>query len=197
MKQFLGLTLFALAIICLTSFANRSYLNDTNQFLLQKKSKPVGISIVLYRVGKADKIDELSNVEKQMDKSKSVNLYKITEDLGIIFMNTDDPYSDMEALPYIMLFGNYVEKQVGHRVINGFVSTQQVGTICEWIKKNKIEHFEGFSKIYDNLSKEAKQALEDIGAGDKKELFEGYAKPLTQFYFDALKDKNSVVICGE
>lgn len=157
----------------------------------------MGISIVLYRVGKSDKIEDLSNLEKQIDKSKSVNLYKITQDLGIIFMNTADPYSDTAALPYKMLFGTYVEKQIGDRVINGFVSTTEVATVCDWIKKHKIDNFEGFLKMYGSLSKEAKLELEDIGADDAKNLFNGYVQPLTQFYFAALKDSNSIVICGE
>ena len=159
----------------------------------------MGISIILYRVDKADKIDDLSNLEKQMDKSKSVNLYKITEDLGIIFMNTANPYSDTEALPYKILFGNYVEKEIDYRIINGFVSTTEVVTICDWIKKQNIDNYEGFETMFDNLSGEAKQALEDIGicADNMKGLFDGYVQPLTQFYFSALKDKNSIVLCGE
>jgi hypothetical protein len=159
----------------------------------------LGISIVLYRADKADKIDDLSDLEKQMDKSKSVNLYKITEDLGIIFMNTANPYSDTTALPYKILFGNYVEKEIDYRVINGFLSTKEVVTICDWIKKHNIDIYEGFETMFDNLSKEAKQALEDIGVGadEKKGLFEAYVQPLTQFYFSALKDKNSILLCGE
>jgi len=159
----------------------------------------LGISIVLYRADKADKIDDLSNLEKQMDKSKSVNLYKITEDLGIIFMNTANPYSDTAALPYKILFGNYVEKEIVYRVINGFLSTTEVVTICDWIKKHNIDSYEGFETMFDNLSKEAKQALEDIGvsADEKKGLFDAYVQPLTQFYFSALKDKNSILLCGE
>ena len=51
--------------------------------------------------------------------------------------------------------------------------------------------------MYDALSQEAKQELEDIGSGDKKSLFEGYVQPLTEFYFAALKDNNAIVICGE
>ena len=51
--------------------------------------------------------------------------------------------------------------------------------------------------MYDNLSVEAKKELEDIGADDKEPLFEGYVQPVTQFYFAALQDKNSIVICGE
>ena len=196
-KIYFRLALLTFTSIILTAFVIHSEFHDSNKIIIHKKNQTVGISIVLYRVNKADKIEDLFNLEKQMNKSKSINLYKSTEDLSIIFMNTAEPYSHTKDLPYQMLYGNYVEKQIDERVINGFVSTHQVISICEWIKKNKVESFEGFSRMYDNLSKEAKQALEDIGADDKKGLFEGYVKPLTEFYFAALNDNNSIVICGE
>jgi len=169
------------------------------QFHHLQNNQALGISIVLYRTDKADKIDDLSNLEKQMDKSKSVNLYKITEDLGIIFMNTANPYNDTAALPYKILFGNCVEKEVDYRVINGFLSPTEVVAICDWIKKHNIDNYKGFETMFDNLSKEAKKALEDIGVGadEKKGLFDAYVQPLTQFYFATLKDNNSIVICGE
>lgn len=197
MKQFYYAVLSISTIIGGTAFDSLLPVGNTNQFHQHKKPQPLGISIVLYRVEKAAQVEDLSGLEKQMDKSKSVNLYKITQDLGIIFMNTADPYADTTALPYKMLFGNYVERQVGDRMINGFVSTTEVATICNWIRNHKMDSFEGFSKMYDRLSPEAKKELEDIGADDKKHLFDGYAHPLTQFYFAALKDNNSIVICGE
>jgi hypothetical protein len=112
-------------------------------------------------------------------------------------MNTVDPFSETSALPYKMLFGSFVELEAGDRIVNGFNSTTEVAKICEWIQKNKIDSFEGFSKLYDSLSTAAKQELEDIGADDKKSIFEGYVRPLTQFYFSARNDMNSIVICGE
>jgi hypothetical protein len=197
MRHLLNFTLTVLTIIALTAFTTSSQLDRPNKFHQNNKLQPMGVSIVLYRVGKADRIEDLYNLDKQMDKSKSINLYKITQDLGIIFMNTVDPYNDTAAIPFKLLYGTYVEKQVDDRIVNGFVSTLEVATICDWIKKHKIDHFEGFSKMYDSLSKEAKTELEDIGADDKKSLFTGYVQPLTQFYFAAFKDKNSIVICGE
>jgi hypothetical protein len=179
------------------AFTSTTYLDAINSFDHHSKTQPLGISIVLYRVGKADKIEELSNLDRQMDKSRSVDLYKITQDLGIIFMNTANPYRNTDALPYKMLFGNYVEKQVGDKTINGFVPVSEVAAICDWIKKHRIDTFQGFERMYDSLSEEAKLELEDIGADGKKPLFDGYVQPLTQFYFAALKEKNSIVICGE
>jgi hypothetical protein len=49
----------------LTSFSNQSHLDTTKSFNHIIKQKTLGISIVLYRVGKADKIEELSNLEMQ------------------------------------------------------------------------------------------------------------------------------------
>ncbi|MCU0336011.1 MAG: hypothetical protein MUF62_13385, partial [Chitinophagaceae bacterium] len=63
----------------------------------------MGVSIVLYQMAPAASIQTLSAAAVQIDPSKSINLYKMTEDLGIIFMNTEDPYNDTEALPYQML----------------------------------------------------------------------------------------------
>ena len=159
--------------------------------------KKFGISIVLYRVPGAGKIDELPDLERYLDKSTSVNLYKITQDLGIIFMNTNEPYNNTTTIPYRLLFGNYVEKKMGYRTAYGFVSITEVATICDWIKKHRIDSFDGFSKMYDHLSKEAKKELIDIGADDKKGLYQGYVKPLTQFYFAALANRNSIVFCAE
>jgi hypothetical protein len=157
----------------------------------------MGVSIVLYRVNTAENIDSLVDISNQMDTTKSVDLYKIEQDLSLIFLNTTEPYDDKSTIPYKMLFGNYVFKEVDGRIIGGFVPTSEVSLICNWIKDNQIDTYEGFSKIYDGTSSEVKQELEDIGADDKAGLFDGYVKPLTDFYFDALKDKNSIVICGE
>jgi hypothetical protein len=50
-----------------------------------------------------------------------------------------------------MLFGTYVSKPIGDRVVTGFISTSEVVTTGGWIKKNKIESFEGFSKMVSRL----------------------------------------------
>ena len=157
----------------------------------------MGISIVLYRVNTVEHVADLVDIPKQMDGTKSVDLYKITHDLGIIFLNTTDPYEDETAIPFKMLLGNYVDIETDRGVINGFIPTSEVAIICNWIKDHQINTFEGFSKMYDGTSDEVKEELDDIGADDKAGLFEGYVKPLTDFYFDALTDKNAVVICGE
>jgi len=157
----------------------------------------LSVRIVLYRVSTAEDISDLANLAQQIQPSKSVDLYKITEDLGIIFMNTTEPFDNTDALPYKALFGNHVNVAAGLKTIGGFLPTSEVSKICDWIKTNTIDHFEGFSKMYDSLSEEAKQQLVEIGADDKKALFEGYVNPLTQFYFAALKDHNSIIVCGE
>lgn len=157
----------------------------------------MGISVVLYRVKQAEHISDLSNITAQMDRSKSVNLYKVTQDLGLIFMNSTDPYADEIELPYKMLFGNYVDIQAGDKLINGFVPTSEVAAICNWIFVKKLLRFQGFAKIYNQLNNESINELVSIGADDIGYLYANYVFPLTQFYFDALHEKQSVVICGE
>lgn len=194
MKHFRSLTFALLIVFLFSSFANKE---REYEFYNYKKNKPLGVSIVLYRVNAAKKLDDLNNLETQFSNEKSVNLYKITEDLGIIFMNTPNPYNHDTSIPYKMLFGNYVEKKVGYRVVNGFMSNLEIASICKWIAANKINNYEGFQRMYNNISKEAKKALEQISAEDSKSLFIGYVEPLTKFYFSALKGKNSVVFCAE
>jgi hypothetical protein len=50
--------------------------------------------------------------------------------------------------------------------------------------------------MYDGLSFETKQRLEEIGGLGKKELYMS-VELLTKLYFDAEKNKNSIIIVGE
>ena len=157
----------------------------------------MGISIVLYRVATANEFEELKNLTSQIDPSKSVNLYQVTQDLGIIFMNTANPYRNTMTVQYRMLYGKYLDEKAGNRIINGFVSSKEIISICEWIRNTKVDTYDGFSQMYDNLSKDALQELIEIGADDKESLFSAYIQPLTLFYLSALEEKNSIIICGE
>jgi hypothetical protein len=152
---------------------------------------------VLYRVKSASRIEQLTDLSKIMDKRKSVNLYKITQDLGIIFFNKPNPYADTAAIAYKIFYGHFVEKQVPFGTVNGFLPSQEVAAICNWLKSNKLDSFQGFSKMYDKLSSASKKELFDIGADTKEGLYNGYVAPLFKFYFDALRDNNSIVFCGE
>lgn len=159
----------------------------------------MGISINLYRVSPAEKIEDLKTIDLELEKSSEakVNLYKMTEDLALIFLDEPDPFRDLKTIPYKMLFGNGNQQVPGHPEIGGFIPSSEVRAITEWIGQNKMTDFEGFSKKYDSLSDEVRAQLEEIGSPGKEELYQGYAAPLINFYFAALKENNSVVICGE
>jgi hypothetical protein len=159
----------------------------------------MGISINLYRVRKAEKLDELTDLQVELDKANSskVDLYKLTGDLCMIFNNDTDSYDETNTIPNKMIFGHHIEKIIGSREVYGFLPTSEVTQVVEWIKQNKIDTENGFSKVYDNTSKEVKKELEDWGSPDKAELYKFYVKPLVDFYLAALKDKNSIVITGE
>lgn len=169
---------------------------STNENQLQKT---MGISINLYRVGKAEKLSDLKDLESQITKTADtrVNLYKITSDLAVIFLNTTDPYSNTNTTPYKMLFGRHVEQSVSVGEIGGFLPSSEILEITKWIKSNNIETFDGFSKMYDNLSKEVKKELDEMGSDDKITLFNGYVRPLVVLYFTALENQNSVLFIGQ
>jgi hypothetical protein len=161
--------------------------------------KTMGISINLYRIGKAEKLDDIKDLENQIAKTTDtkVDLYKITSDLAVIFLNSTDPYSNQNTVPYKMLFGKETHQSVSVGEIGGFLPSSEIPEITKWIKNNKIETFDGFSKMYDNLSKEVKKELEEMGSDDKVSLFNGYVRPLVVLYSKALENQNSVVFIGQ
>lgn len=161
--------------------------------------RTMGISINLYRLGKAEKLDDIEDLENQIAKTADtkVDLYKITSDLAIIFLNSIDPYSNPNTIPYKMLYGKHIEKSVSVGEVGGFLPSSEIPEITKWIKTNKIQTFDGFSKMYDNLSTEVKKELEEMGSDNKVSLFNGYVRPLVVLYFTALENQNSVVFIGQ
>ena len=159
----------------------------------------MGVSINLYRVSKAEKLDDLKELNKELENSIStkVDLYKMSEDLAIIFLNEIEPFNDIETIPYKMLFGNSVPIQFDLPQIGGFIPSSDISAITDWIEKHNLKTFEGFSEMHTNLSDEVKTHLQDIDSPDAQELYSGYVKPLINFYSQAIKLNNSVVICGE
>ncbi len=61
-----------------------------------------------------------------------------------------------------MLYGRQVHQSVSVGEIGGFLASSEILEITKWIKSNKIETFEGFSKMYDGLSIEVKKELEEM-----------------------------------
>jgi len=159
----------------------------------------MGISINLYRLPKAEKLDDINDLENQIAKTTDtkVDLYKITGELAVIFLNSVNPYSDTSTIPYKMLYGRQIHKSVSVGEIGGFLPSSEIPEITKWIKNNKIETFNGFSKMYDSLSEEVKKELEEMGTDDKISLFTGYIRPLVILYFTALENENSVVFIGQ
>ena len=178
----------------ITPIDNRYILSNNNHI-----QKTMGISINLYRLTKAEKLDEIKDLENQIAKTADtkVDLYKITSDLAVIFLNSTDPYSNQNTIPYKMLFGKEAHQSVSVGEIGGFLPSSEILEITKWIKTNKIETFDGFSKMYDNLSQEVKKELEEMGSDDKVSLFNGYVRPLVVLYFTALENQNSVVFIGQ
>lgn len=82
----------------------------------------MGISINLYRVSNAEALDDIKDLDSEIAKSADTNvdLYKIHEDLAVIFLNTTDPFDDTDTIPYKMLYGRYVYKNVSVGQIGGF-----------------------------------------------------------------------------
>jgi hypothetical protein len=177
-----------------TSIDNRCNINNRNHI-----QKTMGISINLYRISKAEKLEDVKDLESQISKrtDTKVDLYKTTSDLAVIFLNSTDPYSNQNTVPYKMLFGKETHQIVSVGEIGGFLPSSEIPEITKWIKTNKIETFDGFSKMYDNLSKEVKKELEEMGSDDKVSLFNGYVRPLVVLYFTALENQNSVVFIGQ
>ncbi len=161
--------------------------------------KAMSISINLYRLEKAEKLDDIKDLESQIAKTSAtkVNLYKVSGDIAIILLNNTDPFSSPNTIPYKMVYGNRAQKSVGIGEVGGFIPSSEIPEIIKWIKENKIETFDGFSKMYDNLSKEVKSILEEMGTDNKASLYNGYVKPLITLFFAALENQNSVVFVGQ
>lgn len=169
-------------------------ISDQNQ-----NQKTMGISINLYRLPKAERLEDIKDLENQISKTEDtkVDLYKVTSDLAIIFLNTTDPYIDSNTIPYKMLYGMQVHQIISFGEIGGFLPSSEILEITKWIKSNKIETFDGFSNMYDNLSPAVKNELEEMGTENKVSLFNGYVRPLVVLYFTALENQNSVVFVGQ
>ncbi len=153
----------------------------------------------LYRTDKAEKFEDLIDLENQIARREDtkVDLYKIAGDLAVVLLNNTEPYDDTDSIVYKMLFGRQVRTAVDFAEIGGFLPSSEIPKITAWIKQNGIDTFDGFSKIYDNLSDEVKQWLLDMGTDEKYGLYSGYVRPLVVLYFTALEIENSVIFEGE
>ncbi len=153
----------------------------------------------LYRTDKAEKFEDLIDVENQLARREDtkVDLYKIAGDLAVVLLNDTDPFNDADTIEYRMLFGQRVRTQVDFADIGGFLPSSEIPKITSWIKEKSLHTYDGFSKIYDNVSEEVRQWLLDMGTDEKYGLYAGYVRPLAILYFTALENENSVIFEGE
>lgn len=192
-KQTTSIYLMRVVSILLLTVVLSSFSIPQNQI-----DKSMGISINLYRINKAERLADISNLETELSKTKDskLDLYKMTSDLAIIFLDNPNPFFDTSTIPYKMLFGKQEHGSVSFGEIGGFLPASEVQQIIDWINRNKLEAPEGFAKMYTNLSGESKKALEDIGSPGMDELYKAYVKPMITFYKQALENNNAIVFIG-
>lgn len=159
----------------------------------------MGVSIKLYRIKKANEIEEVESLENELEKAEKnqVDLYKVYHDILMVLQNNIEPYEGEKNNEKKVIFGNKINIQAGYRQCVGFIPTNEIKDINEWIKSRGIETKEGFAQIHDDLGEEVKQELKDFCSPDKNEMFEFYIEKLVSFYWQAEVDENSVVICAE
>jgi len=159
----------------------------------------MGVSIKLYRISKANDLNEVADLVTELKDAEEnqVDLYKVSHDISMVLQNEIDPYPDENTIANKVLFGKRIERQIGHRHCIGFIPTNEVKPINEWIVKQGINTEAGFAKIYADLDALVKQELIDLCSPDKSELFKGYIERLVLFYKKAEANENAVIICAE
>ena len=157
----------------------------------------MSISIILYRVTQAEKIEDITDLEKQLEDGMDqyTDLYKMYHDLALIFSNSLHPYANPQAIEYRVIFGNPHRLNVGANEIGGFIPSSQINEINTWIKEKELNSPRGFYKMYSNLSPEVQEELKEISSVSKEDLYL-YVKELTELYEAAEQGHNSIVICA-
>jgi len=157
----------------------------------------MSISILLYRVSQAEKIDDLTDLEKQLEDGMDqyTDLYKMYHDLALIFSNSIHPYANPQAIEYRAIFGNPHRLNVGANEIGGFIPSSQIPEINAWIKEKGLNSPQGFYRMYDNLNADVQEELLEISSVPKEDLYL-YVKELTDLYEAAEQGHNSIVICA-
>lgn len=158
----------------------------------------MGISIVLYRVGQAEKFEDLVKLEQQLESedANSIDLYKMYHDLALIFTNNVNPYGNIDSPGYKVLFGNPIRMNVGANEVGGFISTSEVKELDNWIKSNSLNTQQGFIQMLRGLSPEVLYELVEIGDNDFMTLY-SYVEILAGLYDAAKKENNALIICAE
>lgn len=158
----------------------------------------MSVSILLYRVGTAAKIDELVDLEQQLESgdARNADLYKMYHELAFVFSNSVTPFSDQKAIEYRVIFGTPHRLNVGNNEVCGFISSSEVVELNAWIKSNQLNTPRGFFKMYDNLSADVLEVMEEFSTAEREDLYV-YVKELTDLYEAAEQENNSIVVCAE
>jgi hypothetical protein len=157
----------------------------------------MGVEINLYPVKRAKRIEEIENLDAEVDKGRvsAAYLYKVYHDLLIVLQNEADPYENQETLAYKAVMGNTVYG-VGNELHTGFVSSDEVKVIHDWLQQLRIDTPEGFEAFYNNISEEAKEELISIDSTEWEDIYI-YAEMLLKLYDYAATNEKSVVVYAE
>jgi len=158
----------------------------------------------LYRIVGADHIDHITELEKEIEKASDtfVELHIIINPLYKILLNKNYPFDKEteKSIPHKFIGGNKESQSVGKHDIYGYLANNEIKEITDWIVETRINTLDGFILMYDSLSDDVREGLynEDLYPVplSAEVIFFLYVKPMTAFYFDALENKNSVVLCG-
>jgi hypothetical protein len=157
----------------------------------------MGVEINLYPVRKAQRIDEIDNLEEEIDQARdnAGYLYKIYHDLLIVLQDAADPYEDESTLAYKAVMGNRIPDGYTWEHV-GFVPFEEVEVIYKWLKELNIGTPEGFENLYNNRGEEAREELEYIGTDSWEEIYP-YAEILVKVYDYAHEKQCAMVVLAE
>lgn len=157
----------------------------------------MGVEINLYPVRKAQKIEEIINLEEEIDQAKdnAAYLYKRYHDLLIVLQqDAADPYEDESTIAFRAVMGNCIPDMPWEHV--GFVPFEEVEAIHAWLQELKIDTPEGFENLYNRCGEEARDELDSIGSDNWEEIYP-YAQGLVKVYDYAYKMQCSIVVLAE
>jgi len=135
-------------------------------------------------------------------EAKSVDLYKLYNDLAIFLGNTVNPNPNNYDLRMLAVYGNpkhgkdvsieFNDKGISDFV--GFLNFKDVADVAKLLNDNSLDKEEGVKKYFESLDTDVKEELEMLL--DDRIVWElhGYFEPMTKFFNECLKDKNEVVI---
>jgi hypothetical protein len=160
----------------------------------------MGMSLVMYGIRDSNSIQTENDLEEQIESNldTSVNLYKIYTDLAMVLTNNVEPFDMTDSMGFkaVMGIAGKGQLEIGWRGVVGFLTNNQASEVLDWLKSLNINSEDTFLEFYDKLDEEVKETLSDYGS-EKDELFEGYLKPLLEFYNMVVQEKKAIIFCVE